>query len=94
MSIREIVVEITPMARDTDSRLQIEPFLDQPQALSFKTCILARKLCTKLAHRLCHLLEKLSADGAALPRTPKHVINIVIHHRHRRRTLMWLAPSR
>ena len=82
------------MARETDSRLQLAPLLDQPQAFCFETCVFSRQLCAELAHCIDCPLEELLADSAALPCTPKHVVNTILRHRRWRRALEWFAPSR
>ena len=54
----------------------------------------AHELCTELALCVGHLLEKLLADGVALPRSLEHVVDIIFHRRRWQRALKWFSPSR
>ena len=73
-----LIVEVTLVAREGNSRLQLAPLFSQAQALGLKARVFIIKLFTKLAHRVSRPPEKPLAKSVTLPGTLEYVFHTII----------------
>ena len=72
------IIELTLVAPEVDSHLQLMLLLRQPKTLSHEACVHLHELFTKPVHRAHRLLKELVVDDALLLRSLEHAADPVL----------------